>query len=140
MAVDDMALGYMEARRDQWAHPMRFGPRTIARRLGILLRSPDRFWARVDRSGDGCGEWQGPTAKSGYGQASYDYAHRVAYALVYGPIPKGPGYHGFCVCHRCDNPRCCNPSHLFLGTQAENIADRHAKGRTRGPHTKSRAA
>lgn len=52
-------------------------------------------------------------------------AHRVMYEMKVGAIPKG-----LCVLHRCDNPPCCNPDHLFLGTKTENIADRDAKGRT----------
>ena len=51
--------------------------------------------------------------------------HRVAFELTRGAIPDG-----LLVCHRCDNPPCCNPAHLFLGTKAHNNSDRHQKGRT----------
>lgn len=54
---------------------------------------------------------------------------RFAWELSYGPIPKGTGYHGTTVCHRCDNKLCVNPAHLFLGTQLDNIRDMVRKGR-----------
>lgn len=60
-------------------------------------------------------------------------AHRVAWQIANGPIPdEGPGHHGWCVCHRCDNPLCVNPDHLFLGSNLDNQRDKAAKGRARG--------
>lgn len=65
----------------------------------------------------------------GYGVMAVDkkqrYVHRLAYEQAKGPIPKG-----MCVCHKCDVKLCIEPSHLFLGTIRDNIADRHAKGRS----------
>jgi hypothetical protein len=91
-----------------------------------------RFWSKV-RVGDGCWEWTAPLADKGYGRFAAStgamvYAHRWTYAKVHGPIPSGMS-----VCHRCDNPRCVRPSHLFIGMHAENMADMGRKGRQRGP-------
>lgn len=89
-----------------------------------------RFIARIDRRGDDeCWTWTAGMFSNSYGQfrlgAHKVRAHRAYYARVVGPIPDG-----LRVLHRCDNPPCCNPSHLFLGTDADNAADRSAKGRS----------
>ena len=91
---------------------------------------PERFESGVDRSGgpDACHPWTGKLDTSGYGvldvEKKMQRAHRVSFFLAHGRWPKP------CCLHRCDTPACVNESHLFEGTQLENIADRHAKGRT----------
>lgn len=97
----------------------------------------ERFWTKVDTSGgdDACWPW---TAKSrtafGYGVVSVNRrargAHICAWNLSHGEIPKGQ-----CVLHRCDNPICVNPQHLFLGTKKDNTRDMMAKGRMVAPPT-----
>ncbi len=96
-----------------------------------------RFWSRVNKA-DGCWEWQGPKRR-GYGEIRIDgkrlQAHRFSWQLAYGPIPDG-----LMVCHHCDNRGCVRPNHLFLGTAADNMADRDAKGRhaRKGPKNPAR--
>lgn len=91
-------------------------------------RSFDHFWDLVDRGGDGCWVWTAGRTGAGYGQCSDGsrvlYTHRIAYELTYGPIPDG-----LHVLHSCDNPPCCRPDHLFLGTGSDNMRDAVAKGR-----------
>lgn len=76
-----------------------------------------------------CLEWSMARQIKGYGVTKIKgrqyTTHRLSYELEYGPIPKD-----MYVCHKCDNPICCNPEHLFLGTHQDNMTDRHAKGRT----------
>ena len=84
-----------------------------------------RLWRHVAKS-DGCWEWQGYRNRKGYGVIGdpTQLAHRVVWRATRGEIPEG-----LCVCHRCDNPACCNPEHLFLGTNTDNMLDREQKGR-----------
>lgn len=87
------------------------------------------FWDGVDKS-DGCWEWTRSVGSHGYG-AYWDgkklwTCHRYVWTITNGEIPGG-----LHVLHTCDNRTCCNPSHLFLGTNNDNIADRMAKGRSR---------
>lgn len=99
----------------------------------LTARDISRFWRFVDKSGD-CWIWTGSRAKGDYGSYFFQpeprktrrvSAHRTAYAIEHGEAPGGDR----CVLHRCDNPPCVNPAHLFLGTHDDNMDDMTAKGR-----------
>lgn len=84
---------------------------------GVIRESPTECWL-----------WDGKRKAKGYGVLHYEkrevMAHRVMWEISFGAIP-----HGACVLHQCDNPPCCNPAHLFLGTITDNNRDMVAKGR-----------
>lgn len=93
-----------------------------------------RFWNKVDRRGpDECWLWLAAPQKDGYGAFHLDdqkvAAHRIAWMIKHPRVSA----EGMCVCHTCDVRSCVNPAHLFLGTHQENVADRHAKGRSSPP-------
>ena len=110
----------------------------------IRPRKPleERFWEKVEKGKENeCWEWQGArsvgygTIGSGGKNGNILKAHRVSWEIHNGKIPKGSHYGTTCILHRCDNPPCVNPNHLFLGTHKENMNDRDKKGRaadTRG--------
>src|ERR1043165_7742132 len=115
----------------------------FCRARGSLESFERRFWSKVEKAGPvvydrlgPCWVWNGARARRLSGTLTYGvirhadharrgvYAHRASYELAFGPIPEGLD-----VLHRCDNPPCVNPSHLFLGTQRNNIDDMVEKGR-----------
>lgn len=93
------------------------------------MSAQKRFFDNIERvTESGCWLWTGGTDDSGYGRILVGNdrlkAHRYSYSLHIGPIPAG-SY----ICHRCDVPSCVNPSHLFAGTQQDNVSDCVKKGR-----------
>jgi hypothetical protein len=97
----------------------------------------ERFWAKVKKGAtDECWPWTAATISTGYGAIGMGrnkdgliLAHRASYEMHFGAIADPNMY----VCHRCDNPVCVNPHHLFLGTPSQNSFDCSAKGRNRQP-------
>ena len=97
------------------------------------LPMPDRFWAKVDvRGPDDCWPWlAAPRNKNSthrYGAFWLNRRHEPANKVAW-ELKNGPMAHGMFACHTCDNPECCNPSHIFPGTNQENTADKVSKGR-----------
>lgn len=125
-------------REEPWRHDETLV--SVAADLLECLDIAERFWSKVDKNGptvdhvpgiSNCWVWAVPsTNRGGYGlfrvskRSMLATAHRVAWSIHNGPIPKG-----LCVLHRCDNRRCVRPEHLWLGTQRDNIQDMVRKGR-----------
>lgn len=103
----------------------------VDKKTGRFLPVFASFWDRVHKT-DYCWLWTGPVDEKGYGLHTRGdvtfRSHRFAYSECKGPIPTG-----MLAFHKCDNPPCCNPDHLFLGTYADNAHDRDKKGRQRAP-------
>lgn len=111
--------------------PVKFAPGHGSKRplLERFLKKLNKNGPTHPALGTPCWEWTGARRKKGYGMLRIDgktcAAHRVSYELAFQKIPDG-----LSVLHRCDNPPCCNPAHLFLGTYADNAQDRERKGRS----------
>ena len=95
--------------------------------MDINKETKVRFWSKVNKTAT-CWLWKAGTDKDGYGRIKITkknrMAHRIAWIVCYGSIPNG-----LLVLHHCDNPPCCNPKHLFLGTEKANSQDMLSKGR-----------
>jgi len=121
------------AKRD---HPERYRRKRFCSKACIKrhkeLRVPAgaRFWSMVEEVASGCWLWMGKRSRDGYGWFSASgmqvRAHRFAWQMEHGPIAPG-----MFICHRCDNPQCVRPAHLFSGTPQENVDDKIKKGRAR---------
>lgn len=99
--------------------------------LARANHTPDKFWKLINKKSNGCWEFALTPTFFGYGTLKVNgkarKAHRHAWILTHGEIPKGMS-----VCHTCDNPNCINPAHLFLGTAFDNMQDMAKKGRAAG--------
>lgn len=125
---DGQTLGYISRRHGK-------APSGLYRallKIGVRSVRPntsERFW-RLAAKGPGCWLWRGGTSADGYGMFKSNRgkvpAHRHSYEINVGPIPAG-----LFVCHRCDNPPCVRPDHLFIGDHKANMSDMVAKGRAR---------
>ena len=101
----------------------------MPRRIKTKEELKRRFWSKVEiKNPSECWPWKRARTIRGYGSFCLNSknlnAQRALWIIEFGPIADG-----LCVCHKCDNPPCCNPDHLFLGTDADNMTDKTRKGR-----------
>lgn len=104
--------------------------------MSLTKKQINNFWTKVKKT-DSCWLWMRRTDDiTGYGRVNingHNYnAHRIAWMITFGEIPDNNSYHGICVLHKCDNRKCVNPNHLFLGTQKDNMRDAKQKHRLSG--------
>lgn len=113
---------------------------TRTKEIKLTSAEMARFWAKVNKNGptmphmdSPCWTWTPSRNLGEYGRfranGKFHKAHRLSWMIHRGEIPHDGSSHGICACHRCDNPSCVNPAHLFLGTHADNVRDRELKGR-----------
>lgn len=126
--------------------PSKFTLRVVRQIPQLTQQDTARFWSKVTLGPlDACWLWTGGGVPNGHGYMGLGhrpnvqpyFAHRIAWTLTHGEIPAGQ-----CVLHNCpggDNPRCVNPHHLFLGTQADNVRDASRKGHLHIPRKRNRA-
>jgi len=104
--------------------------------VNITPERLNNFWGKVNKS-ESCWEWtgSGDGRENGYGKFRVGekmiYVHRISWMIHFGEIPHDGSHHGVCICHKCDNRKCVNPKHLFLGTNSDNAIDKFRKGRGR---------
>ena len=114
-----------------------FWPRqTTIQAVAAMEQQLERFLDKI-LFGDGCWFWTAAKSKEGYGTAWWNgrpaSAHRLMHELFVGPITGDGKSDQICVCHKCDQPSCVKPTHLFLGSHSDNMIDMYAKGRGNRP-------
>jgi len=129
-AINPFTAGRKRVNYNSFSFPL---PPIIGGSFMPARNTPEKFWANVGiLSENDCWEWKLGKVPDGYGYVKYQrkslLAHRLSYILTYGEVPEGQ-----LVCYHCDNPPCCNPAHLFLGTDLDNSRDKYSKGRANHP-------
>ncbi len=124
--------GFCKRHYNQWYRTGGFTSAEVLPHGRLSAGSEAAIWARIEKRGeDECWPWKGYIGRAGYGAVKWkgrmSRAHRVVYTLTSGAIPDE-----VLIRHTCDNPPCCNPSHLLAGTPQDNMSDKMARDRWRG--------